>query len=160
MSKYIPLEGGELTQIQFMHSLYRCLAEDDTLKERLQSIGMWWRYKGMIKQLHTMFDATWKTIDPVKRKKIDMIWSQQELRIVNASSPVDPTGDLVMVSKDAITLLGQHCSTESCAICMGNNNDRKNCKFRKAMVKLSLPDLRRLEKKYGKCMGKLFDWDH
>ena len=78
MSKYIPLEGGELTQIQFMHSLYRCLAEDDTLKERLTSIGMWWRYKGMIKQLHTMFDATWKTIDPVKRKKIDMIWSQQE----------------------------------------------------------------------------------
>ena len=158
--QYMPLEGMEVTQLQFMHSLYRCMNENDSLKKRFTSFGAWWRYKGLLKQLHNMFDQAWKTIEPEKRRKINEIWSRQELRIVNASAPVDPTGDLIMTSKEALTLLGQHCQEESCAVCMGNNNDRKNCKFRKAMVKLSLPDLRRLEKKYGKCMGKIFDWNN
>lgn len=52
----------------------------------------------------------------------------------------------------------QHCQNESCAICAGNNSERKDCLFRRGMVDLSLPDLRREEKKSGKCMGKLFDW--
>lgn len=159
MAKYMPIGGKELTQLQFMHSLYRCLKDDESLKPRLSSISMWWRYKGILKQLHNMFDATWKTIEPEKRRRIDAIWSRQELRIVNDSAPVDPTGDLIMIPKEAITLWGQHCQKESCEICVGNNNDRAKCKFRKGMAKMSLPELRKFEKQYGKCMGKIFDWN-
>lgn len=159
MSKYRPIEGMELTQLQFMYSLYRCLKDDESLKGRLQSIGMWWRYRGMLKQLHNMFDATWKTIEPEKRRRINAIWSQQELRIVNVSAPVDPTGDSMRVPKEAITLWGQHGQEQSCAICMGGHGDRQRCKFRKGMAIMSLPNLRRMEKQYGKCMGKIFDWN-
>lgn len=105
-----------------------------------------------------MFDGLWHTIEPSKRERINTIWSQQELRVVNSSQAVDPTGDMVMVPKEAILYMGQHCQKESCAICMGNNNDRKDCLFRKGMKALALPDLRRLEKQSGKCMGNLFDW--
>lgn len=45
MNEYRPIKGKELTQLQFLHSLYRCLNDDDSLKERLQGIGMWWRYR-------------------------------------------------------------------------------------------------------------------
>lgn len=158
--KYMPLEGGELSQLQFMHSLYKIMKDDDTLKKRFSTIGIWWRYKGIFKQLHNMFDKAWKTIDPEKRERINDLWSRQELRIVSTGQAVDPTGDLIEIPKEAIMLWGQHCQAESCALCMGNNNDRKDCKFRKGMAKMALPDLRRLEKQYGKCMGKLFDWDN
>lgn len=158
--EYMPLEGMELTQLQFMHSLYRVLKDDDSLKKRLSHLGVWWRYRGMLKQLHNMFDVVWRSIEPEKRVKINEIWSRQELRIVNASAPIDPTGDMIMSSKEAITLWGQHCQAESCAMCMGNHEDRKDCKFRRGMVKMALPDLRRLEKKYGKCMGKIFDFNN
>lgn len=154
----MPIEGQELTQLQFMYSLYRVLKDDDSMKTRLSSIGVWWRYRGLLKQLHGIFDAAWKTIPPEKRERINRIWSQQELRVVNSSAAVDPTGDMVMVPKEAILFMGQHCQKESCSICMGNNADRKDCSFRRGMVELSLPDLRKLEKQSGKCMGKLFDW--
>lgn len=78
--------------------------------------------------------------------------------MVNSASAVDPTGDMVMVPKEAILFMGQHCQKESCAICMGNHAEKKDCLFRRGMVALSLPDLRKIEKQSGKCMGKLFDW--
>lgn len=158
--EYMPIDGMELTQLQFMHSLYRCLKDDDSLKPRLSSIGLWWRYKGMLKQLHNMFGRTWETIEPEKRQRINYLWDRQELRIVNSSAPIDPTGDLVMIPKEAVRLMGSHCQRESCAMCMGTNNDRKGCLFRRGMVKMALPDLRRLEKQSGKCMGKLFTWEY
>ena len=147
---YIPIEGRELSQLQFLYSLYRVLKDDDSLKPRLSSVGMWWRYKGILKQLHNLFDAAWRTLPPDKRERINRIWSHQELRIVNSSSAVDPTGDMLMVPKRAILLMGQHCQQESCAMCFGTNAERKDCKFRRGMVELSLPDLRKLEKQSGK----------
>lgn len=156
----MPIEGMELTQLQFMHSIYKVIKDDDSLKKRMTYLGVWWRYRGFIKQLHNIFDLVWNSIEPEKRARINEIWSRQELRIVNAAAPVDPTGDLIMSSKEAITLWGQHCQTESCSMCMGNHEDRKDCKFRRGMVKMALPDLRRLEKKYGKCMGKIFDFNN
>lgn len=157
-SQYMPIEGRELCQMQFFYSLYRVLKDDDSMKPRLSSIRLWWRYRGALKQLHNIFDAAWKTLPPEKRERINRIWSQQELRVVNSTSAVDPTGDMIMIPKTAVLNMGQHCQKESCSICMGNNSDRKNCLFRRGMVELSLPDLRREEKKSGKCMGKLFDW--
>ena len=121
---YIPIEGRELSQLQFLYSLYRVLKDDDSLKPRLSSVGMWWRYKGILKQLHNLFDAAWRTLPPDKRERINRIW--------------------------AILLMGQHCQQESCAMCFGTNAERKDCKFRRGMVELSLPDLRKLEKQSGK----------
>lgn len=158
--EYMPLEGRETTQLQFMHSLYRCLKDDDSLKPRMASIKIWWRYRGVLKQLHNMFDLTWRTIDPATRERLNFLWERQELRIVNSNAPIDPTGDLVMVPKEAVRLMGSHCQRESCDICLGTNNDRKDCQFRKGMVKMAIPDLRRFEKQSGKCMGKLFDWNY
>lgn len=157
-AKRMPIEGRELEQLQFIYSLYRVLKDDESLKPRLSSVGLWWRYRGLLKQLHNLFDAAWKTIPPEKRERINRIWSQQELRVVNSSSAVDPTGDMVMVPKTAILYMGQHCQKESCSICMGSHTERKDCLFRRGMVELSLPDLRKIEKQSGKCMGKLFDW--
>lgn len=156
--QYMPIEGQELTQLQFVYSLYRVLKDDESLKPRFSSIRMWWRYRGLLKQLHNMFDAVWQTIPPEKRDRINRIWGQQELRVVNCASAVDPTGDMIMIPKTAVLHMGQHCQKESCAIFMGNHADRQNCLFRRGMVELSLPDLRKEEKKSGKCMGKLFDW--
>ena len=157
-SAYMPINGTELSDLQFMYSLYRVLKDSEALKPRLASLRMWWRWRGLLKQLHVIFDSVWRTIDPEKRERINRIWSQQELRVVNQSSAIDPTGDMVMIPKRAVLFMGQHCQRESCAACMGNNNDRKDCQFRRGMVELSLPDLRKLEKQSGKCMGKLFDW--
>lgn len=156
--QYMPINGQELEDLQFVYSLYRALKDSESLKERMTSIKMWWRWRGILKQLHGVFDATWRTIPPEKRDRINRIWSQQELRVVNSSTAVDPTGDMIMIPKKAVILMGQHCQEESCAICMGTNNERKDCLFRRGMVELSLPDLRKIEKKSGKCMGKLFDW--
>ena len=156
--KMMPIEGTELSQMQFLYSLYRVLKDDESMKPRLSSLGLWWRYKGLLSQLHSLFDAAWHTIPKEKRERINRIWSQQELRVVNSASAVDPTGDMVMIPKSAVLHMGQHCQKESCAICMGTNADRKDCLFRRGMAELSLPDLRREEKKSGKCMGKLFDW--
>lgn len=156
--KYMPLNSTETSQLQFFHSLYRVLKDDDSLKPRFSSLNMWWRYKGMLKQAEKMFAAAWETIEPEKRRRMNFLWSNQELRIVNAGQPVDPTGDLIMIPKRTIMHWAQELQAEKCALCMGNNNDRKDCLFRKGMVEMSLPDLRRQEKKYGKCMGKIFDW--
>lgn len=156
--KYMPIQGMELIDLQFVYSLYRVLKDSESLKPRLQSIGLWWRWRGILAQLYTLFDKLWHTIDPEKRQRINTIWSQQELRVVNSSQAVDPTGDMVMIPKAVITKLGAHCQKESCTICMGSHQDRKDCLFRRAMKEMSLPDLRKLEKEYGKCMGKLFDW--
>lgn len=158
MTEYMPIDGQELEDLQFVYSLYRVLKDSESLKPRLSSIRLWWRYRGILKQLHNIFDAAWRTIPPDKRDRINRIWSQQELRVVNSASAVDPTGDMVMVPKQAILYMGQHCQKEACSICMGNNADRKDCLFRRGMVALSLPDLRKYEKQSGKCMGKLFDW--
>lgn len=155
---YLPINGTELEQLQFVYSLYRVLKDDDSLKPRFSSLNLWWRWRGLLKQLHTLFDAAWHTIEPEKRNRINRIWSQQELRVVNQSQAVDPTGDMIMIPKAAILHMGQHCQGESCAMCFGGHNDRKDCLFRRGMVELSLPDLRKLEKQSGKCMGKLFDW--
>lgn len=106
-----------------------------------------------------MFDRTWRTIDPEKRRRIDFIWAHQELRIVNAGQAVDPTGDLIMVPKKTVLLWVRELQSEKCAMCMGSNSDRKDCLFRRGMLDMSLPDLRRQEKKYGKCAGKIFDWN-
>lgn len=157
-TEYMPIQGEELEQLQFMYSLYRTLKDSEALKPRFSKIRLWWRYRGMLKQLHGMFDAAWKTIPPEKRERINRIWSQQEMRVVNSASAVDPTGDMVMVPKQAILYMGQHCQKKACDICMGDHQERKDCLFRRGMVELSLPDLRKLEKKSGKCMGKLFDW--
>lgn len=156
---YRPIEGGELSQMQFIYSLYRVLKDDESLKPRLTELGMWWRYRGLLKQLHSLFDGIWHTIEPEKREKINQIWSRQELRVVNSAQAVDPTGDMLQVPKEVILLMGAHCQEESCCLCMGGHSDRKDCKFRRAMIGLSLPDLRREEKKSGKCVGKLFDWE-
>ena len=145
--KYMPIQGMELCQLQFVYSLYRTLKDDESLKPRLQSLGLWWRWRGLLSQLFTLFDKLWHTIDPEKRNRINTIWSQQELRV-----------DMIMIPKTAVTKMGAHCQAESCNICMGSHQDRKDCLFRRAMVEMSLPDLRKLEKQYGKCMGKLFDW--
>lgn len=156
--KYMPIQGMELSDLQFAYSLYLVLKDSESLKPRLQSIGLWWRWRGIFAQLYTLFDKLWHTIEPEKRQRINTIWSQQELRVVNSSQAVDPTGDMVMIPKAVITKLGAHCQKESCTICMGSHQDRKDCLFRRAMKEMSLPDLRKLEKEYGKCMGKLFDW--
>lgn len=156
---YMPLHGSEVTQMQFIHSLYKCLKDENSLESRLKSIGMWWRYKGLVTQLANMFDALWKTVEPEKRVRMNMIWEQQELRIVNGSQAVDPTGDLMMIPKTAIVNMARELQKEKCAICMGNNNDRKDCMFRRAMVDMAIPDIRREEKKSGKCMGHLFNWE-
>lgn len=159
MAKYLPIEGTEITQLQFMHSLFRCMNEDDSLKNRFSHIKIWWRYKGMLKQLYNMFDAAWKTIDPATRAKISAVWDVQELRIVYNSTPIDPSGDKLLIPKETINLWGAHCQKESCEICMGNHSDRAKCKFRKGMSKMALLDLRREEKLSGKCMGKIFNFN-
>lgn len=158
MGKYRPIEGTELTQLQFVYSLYRCLKDDESLKPRLQSIGMWWRYKGLISNLYQMFDALWQTIEPAKRNRINTIWACQELRIVNTSAPVDPTGDMMIVPKSAIVHMAQAAQDAKCGICMGFHSQRRDCLFRRSMVELAIPDLRKHEKQSGKCMGQLFDW--
>lgn len=155
---YIPVDGRETTQLQFMYSLYRTLKDDSSLQPRMQYIGLWWRYRGILKQLGNMFDAVWKTIEPSKRDRINLIWSQQELRIVNSSQAVDPTGDMMMIPRSAIVSMARLCQREKCDVCLGTNNDRKDCAFRRAMVDMAIPDLRKVEKQCGKCMGKLFDW--
>ena len=157
--QYMPLHGAEVTQLQFFHGLYRCLKDENALDERLKSINMLWRYKGIMKQLGGMFDALWKTVEPEKRDRMNVIWSQQELRIVNSSQAVDPTGDMMMIPKSAIVNMARELQKEKCSICMGTNNDRKDCMYRRAIIEMSIPDIRREEKKSGKCMGKLFSWE-
>lgn len=158
-NNYLPIEGGEMLQLQFLHSLYRCMKDDDSLKRRFVFIGnKWWRYRGMIKQLHNLFDELWRTIEPEKRDRINAVWSNQELRIVNSNQPVDPTGDLMMVPKAAVMYMAQDLQKEKCAMCFGGHNDRKDCQFRRAMLDLAIPDLRREEKRSGKCVGHIYDW--
>ena len=149
-TQYMPIEGMELSQMQFLYSLYRVLKDDESMKPRLSHIGLWWRYKGILSQLHNLFDAAWHTLPPEKRERIN--------RVVNRCAPIDPTGDMVTVPKEALVLIGRHCQEQSCSMCFGTNNHRKDCLFRKGMVKLSLPDLRKIEKQTGKCIGQLFDW--
>lgn len=158
-NKYLPLQGGEVNQLQFMHSLYRVLKDDDSLRDRLDLTHDWWRYRGIIAQLHGVFDRAWHTIDPEKRERINAVWSQQELRVVNAGQAVDPTGDKLFTPKSVIIDMAQELQKEKCSMCLGTNNDKKDCKFRRAMVAMAIPDLRREEKKSGKCMGHIFDWE-
>lgn len=155
---YIPVGGRELTQLQFMHSLLRCLKDDDSLKPRLQSIGKWWRYRGLLANVARLFDDVWHTIEPVKRQKINNIWAQQELRIVNKNAPVDTSGDLITIPKSALCKMAQKLQDDACGMCFGTHQERKDCEFRRALVELSLIDLRKDEKRTGKCMGHLFNW--
>lgn len=159
MSEYRPIAGRELTQLQFMHSLYKVLADDESLKPRMQWLGNWWRYKGLVANLHQIFDSLWKTLPPEKRDRINAVWSNQELYIANRGQPVDPTGDMLYVPKSVIVNMAQQLQKNECAMCLGGHQDRKNCQFRRAMIDLTIPDLRREEKQSGKCVGHLFNWE-
>ena len=158
MSQYIPLENGEAIQLQYMHSLYKCINGDETLKHRLSALGKWWRYKGLAKQLRNLFDDAWNSLDPVTQYKLNASFSRQELRIVTIGD-VDTSGDMVVIPRTALVSLSHALQKEKCSICMGNNNDKKDCEYRKALKQMSLPDLRKAEKKYGKCMGQIFSWE-
>lgn len=156
--EYMPIVGSELTQLQFVHSLYRVLKDDESLKRRMEALGIWWRYKGILAQLHNMFDVAWRTIEPEKRDRINQVWSQQELRVVNVNAPVDTSSDMMMVPKSAIMYMAHKLQVDACGMCFGGHHDRKDCEFRRAMLDLAIPDLRREEKRSGKCVGHLFDW--
>lgn len=158
MSEYKPIVGGEALQMQFLYSLYRCMKDDESLKPRLQSINMWWRYRGAISNLHALFGALWDTVEPNKRERLSTIWQNQELRITNKAQAVDPSGDLIMIPKSAVAKMALELQETKCAMCFGGNSDRKECAYRRALIDLAIPDLRREEKKSGKCVGHLFDW--
>lgn len=114
--------------------------------------------QGILGNLKALFASTWQTIDPDRRERINQVWAQQELRIVNTSAPIDSTPDMMVVPRSAVVYMAQQLQQNDCSICMGGNSDRKDCKFRRAMIDLAIPDLRREEKRSGKCVGKLFNW--
>lgn len=159
MNEYMPIGGTEITDLQFIHSLYRIMEDADSLKPRMTMVKRWWQWRGAIKLIRNIFADLWNTIEPEKRNQINRVWAEQEIQIVNVGKAVDPTGDFMKIPKKAILHWGQHCQRESCAMCMGNHNDRKDCLFRKGMAEMAIPDLRKIEKQSGKCMGKLFNWE-
>ena len=109
-------------------------------------------------QMRNLYESTWRTIDPAKRARINQVWDQQELRIVNANAPVDTSGDVMVVPKSALVMMAHKLQQDACGMCFGGHQDRKDCVFRRAMLELSIPDLRKYEKKTGKCVGHLYDW--
>lgn len=158
-TEYMPIKCDEIDDLQYIHSMFKTMKESESLKPRLASIGKWWRWRGIIKQMENIFDEMWMTIEPAKRDQINAVWANQEIQIVNAGQAVDPTGDYMRIPRKAIIHWGQHGQRESCAMCMGNHADRKDCLFRKGMAEMAIPDLRNMEKRLGKCMGKMFSWE-
>ena len=158
MDKYMPINVGELSAMQILYRLNDSMRGDENLKKRFESIGKWWRYRGALKTLENLFDDLLETIEPVRRNRIRNLWSKQELRIVNTSTPVDTSGDVMVVPKSCVVRMAKKCQSECCSMCLGTNEDKKGCEFRRAMLELSIPDLRKYEKKTGKCVGHLYDW--
>ena len=159
MEQYRPLEGMELTQIEYIHFLHSVMKDDDSLKSRFSSIGKWWRYRGIVKQLGNLCGDIWGTIPPDVRDRINMLWAEQELVVQNKNRPIGYTnGDMIYIPKSALMCMAQDLQKERCSMCFGGHQDRKDCKFRRAMLGLALPDLRREEKRCGKCVGHIFDW--
>ena len=155
---YMPIDGNEIVQLQYLHSLQRIMDEDDSLKPRLQSLGKWWQYRGVIANLKKLLDQAWQTIEPIKRQRINQVWDRQELRIVNARTPVDTTGDVMVVPRSAVVRMAVKLQEDSCGMCLGGHQDRKDCQFRRAMLELAIPDLRKFEKQTGKCLGHIYGW--
>jgi hypothetical protein len=159
MEQYRPLEGMELTQIEYIHFLHSVMKGDESLKGRFSSIGKWWRYKGLVKQLGNLFGEIWVTIPPEVRDRINSLWAEQELVVQNKNRPIGYTnGDMLYIPKSSLMYMAQDLQKERCSMCFGGHQDRKDCKFRRAMLGLALPDLRREEKRCGKCVGHIFDW--
>ena len=157
--EYKPLEGMEVVQLEYFHYLHSLLKDDESLKKRLSWIGKWWRYKGIIKQLGNVFADLWETIPPEKRDRLNALWAQQELIVRNKNRPIENEGgDMLYIPKSCVTYMAQDLQKERCSMCFGGHQDRKDCKFRRAMLDMALPDLRREEKRSGKCVGHIFDW--
>lgn len=159
MSEYRPIEGMELEQIEYIHFIYSVIKDNDTLKGRFSSIGKWWCYRGVVKQLGNLFKELWETIPPETRNRINAMWAEQEFVVQNKNRPIGyVNGDMLYIPKSSLMYMAQDLQKERCSMCFGGHQDRKDCKFRRAMLDLSLPDLRREEKRSGKCVGHIFDW--
>ena len=152
----MPLRGREATQLSFMWSLYKVLRDDQSLKSRMASIGLWWRYKGLLKQLENMCRACFNTVPDEAYRRFDAALQMQDIQVVVRGGAVDSTGDYMAVPRSAMLDVLSVASKE-CLLCDGGHQDKKKCLYRKAIKKLCLPDLSHAEDN-GICMGKQFDW--
>lgn len=152
----IPLSGREATQLQFFWSLVKTLRDDTTLKYRMSKIGIWWRYRGLLRQAENMCRECFRSMPQETYDRFDAAMQMQDLKIVTRGGAVDASGDYMVVPRAAmIDVL--HTASKECMLCDASNAERKKCPYRKAIKKLVLPDLSHAEDD-GICLGKKFDW--
>lgn len=152
----MPLRGSEATQLQFFWSLIKTLRDNRTLKPRMSALGIWWRYRGLLRQAENMCRDCFRSMPQETYERFEAAMELQELRIVTRGGAVDASGDYMVVPRAAmIDVL--HTASKECMLCDGSGEERRKCSYRKAVKKLCLPDLSHVEDN-GICLGKQFDW--
>ena len=152
-----PLRGREATQMKFLFFLRHVVAEDQSLKPRMQAMKIWWRFCGLNKQLDTIMHQLIETVPQPKRDQFLRTMDMQELFVTARGGAVDPSGDLMVVPRKAFLKVLSTASKE-CMLCDGEPNERKKCPYRRAIKDLVLTDLS-LSEDDGICMGKKMDWE-
>lgn len=159
MSEYkAPLNGREAINLQYLAYLINAMKESEkAMEKRLRVMGVFWRFKGLVKQADNLYMKLRKTLPEALERRFVGVLNMQTLYIVTKGGAVDPTGDLTVVPRKALLGILTTASKE-CMLCDGSHEDRRKCPYRKAIKDLSLVDLSKVEDN-GICMGKQFDWE-
>ena len=152
-----PLNGKEAVSLQYMAYLISAMKEAETvLEKRMRVNGIFWRFKGLVKQADNLYMKLRKTLPRDVEERFVGMLNLQTLYVVTRGGAVDPTGDFTVVPRKALLGILTTASKE-CMLCDGTHQDRKKCPYRKAIKDLCLPDLSHVEDN-GICLGKQFDW--
>ena len=98
----MPLRGSEATQLQFFWSLIKTLRDNRTLKPRMSALGIWWRYRGLLRQAENMCRDCFRSMPQETYERFEAAMELQELRIVTRGGAVDASGDYMVVPRAAM----------------------------------------------------------
>lgn len=149
---YIPLRGGEATELQLLWACREALDNaEKVLEKRLKACKRWPQFRTMQKWIANITNDLMQTIEPNKAQTFLVNLMNQEIRVRSKSSIHNEPG-YTLIPSDVLSDIIIQAMTDTCMLCDGGGCDMAKCKFRKSIKQTMMFEI---DESGGVCMGKI-----
>lgn len=147
-----PMKSGEPGDVQLMFGIWNSLDSpmQKRLEKRLRDCGQWANYRMMTALSEKVFNGLMETVPPDKAARFLMQLGNQELRVCPIGN-VQTRKGFVLLEEEHLRDLLINGLQNSCLLCDGTNQDRKDCKFRKIIKDVCMFEC---EESAAQCRGQ------